>query len=126
MIYLASPYSNPDPAIREQRFRAACRAAAALLRVGHAVFSPIAYSHALVEHGLPGGWSFWEHHDRELLARCDEVIVLQLDGWIESVGVQAEIALARGLGKPLHFVEPSLLDAWRTPTLASVATEVAR
>jgi hypothetical protein len=58
--------------------------------------------------------------------RCDEAVVLQLDGWIDSVGVQAEISLARGLGKPLHFVEPSLLAGWRMPTLASVATEVTR
>lgn len=124
MIYLASPYSHPDPAVREQRLREACRAAAALLRAGHAVVSPIAHSHALVEHGLPNDWSFWELHDRELLARCDEVLVLQLDGWIESVGVQAEIAMARELGKPLQFLEPSLVDGWRMSTLASVATEV--
>jgi len=29
MIYLASPYSSPDPAVREARFRAACKATAA-------------------------------------------------------------------------------------------------
>ncbi|GIW55540.1 MAG: hypothetical protein KatS3mg082_1944 [Nitrospiraceae bacterium] len=34
MIYLASPYSHPDPAVREERFHAACRAAAALLLAG--------------------------------------------------------------------------------------------
>jgi hypothetical protein len=31
MIYLASPYSHPDPLVREQRFRDACRATASLL-----------------------------------------------------------------------------------------------
>jgi len=126
MIYLASPYSHPDLAVRQQRFDAACRAAAALLLAGHAVYSPIVYGHPLVQHGLPVDWSFWQRWGRELLTRCDEVIVLQLDGWIDSVGVQAEIALARTLGKPLQFVEPSLVDGWRTSTLASVATEVAR
>ncbi len=35
MIYLASPYSHPDPAVREQRFRAAGDTAAALIRAGH-------------------------------------------------------------------------------------------
>lgn len=124
MIYLASPYSHPDVRVRERRFRQACRAAAALLRAGHAVFSPIAHSHPLVEHGLPIHWLFWERWGRELLTRCDEVVVLQLDGWIDSVGVRAEIEMARELGKPLQFVEPSLVDEWRTPTLASVATEV--
>ncbi len=35
MIYLASPDSHPDPDVREQRFQAACAAAAALMRAGH-------------------------------------------------------------------------------------------
>jgi hypothetical protein len=43
MTYLISPYSHFDPVIREERFRAACRAAAALVRVGRAVFSSIAH-----------------------------------------------------------------------------------
>ncbi len=34
MIYLASPYSHPDVAVREARFHAACRAAAEFMRDG--------------------------------------------------------------------------------------------
>jgi hypothetical protein len=105
MIYLVSPYSHPDAAVREHRFREACRAAAALLRAGHAVISPIAHSHPLVEHGVPTDWSFWEEQDRELLACCDEVVVLMLDGWDQSVGVREEIRVAREIGKPVRFVE---------------------
>lgn len=124
MIYLVSPYSHPDSAVREKRFCEACRAAATLLSAGHAVFSPIAHSHPLVTHGLPTDWAFWEQWGRNMLTRCDEVVVLQLDGWIDSVGVRAEIEMARELGKPMQFVEPSRVDEWRTPWLASVATEV--
>jgi len=109
VIYLASPYSHPDPAVREQRFREACVAAAALLRAGHAVFSPIAHSHPLVAHGLPTDWSFWERQDREHLQRCDEVVVLMLDGWEASVGVREEIRIAREIGKPVRFVDPARL-----------------
>jgi len=115
MIYLASPYSHPDPAVREQRFRQACAAAAALLRAGHAVFSPIAHSHPLVEYGLPTDWSFWERHDREHLARCDEVVVLLLEGWEESHGVQSEINIAQEMGKPIRFVDMAQpLESWAT------------
>jgi hypothetical protein len=32
MIYLASPYSHPDPLVRKARFDAACRATADLIR----------------------------------------------------------------------------------------------
>ena len=39
MSYLANPYSHLDPDVREQRYRAACRAAARLMWAGHIVFS---------------------------------------------------------------------------------------
>ena len=103
MIYVISPYSHPDLGVRQQRFVAACCATAALARAGHLAISPIVHGHSLAEFGLPTDWSFWQHWRRDLLARCDEVIVLQLDGWIESVGVQAEIALARALAQVQHF-----------------------
>lgn len=38
--YLASPYSDPDPEVRAQRYRSACKAAAYLLLRGHTVYSP--------------------------------------------------------------------------------------
>ncbi len=121
MIYLASPYSHPDPAVRELRFREACRAAAALLRAGHAVFSPIAYSHPLVAHGLPTDWSFWERHDREHLGRCDEVLVLMLDGWEESVGVREEIRIAREMGKPVRFLDIARLVGGRAMSAGQIS-----
>lgn len=105
MIYLASPYSHPDAEVRETRFRDACRAAAILMRHGHAVFSPIAHSHSICTHGLPTDWQFWEAFDRDLLGRCDEVVVLMLDGWSESAGVLAEIRIAGSLGKPVRYLE---------------------
>ena len=41
MIYLAAPYSATDPAVEQQRYDAVCRAAAALMRRGMEIFSPI-------------------------------------------------------------------------------------
>jgi len=120
MIYLASPYSHPDPAVRAERYRAACRATAALLLAGQPVFSPIAHGHPLVEYGLPADWTFWQRYDRELLARCDEVVVLVLAGWRESVGVREEIRIARELGKPVRYLAPELAHV--SPTLAHVAS----
>ena len=37
---------------------------------------------------------------------CEEVVVLKLEGWQRSVGVNAEIAAARAMGKPITFLEP--------------------
>jgi nucleoside 2-deoxyribosyltransferase len=106
MIYLASPYSHPDPAIREQRFQAACRAAASLIRAGEPVFSPIAHSHPIAAYGLPTDWAFWERDARLHLTASTEVVVLTLDGWRASVGVASEIAIARELGKPVRYLSP--------------------
>ena len=121
MIYLASPYSHPDAAIREERFRAACQAAAQMMRNGNVVFSPIVHSHPIALHGLPTDWRFWERHDQEQLTRCDEVVVLTIDGWRESEGVQAEIRIATEFGKPVRYLGPD----W-SPTLAHVAKEAKR
>jgi nucleoside 2-deoxyribosyltransferase len=117
MVYLSSPYSHPDHIVREERFRAACEAAAKLMRLGFVVFSPVVHSHPIANCGLPTEWAFWERQDRDFLERCDEVIVLTLDGWSESIGVQAELQIAEELGKPVRYLSP---DA---PTLARVPKE---
>jgi len=106
ITYLASPYSASGPAVREARFQAACRATAELMRAGRIVYSPIVFSHPLTAFGLPTDWSYWERYDREFLQRCDEVVVLTLDGWQQSVGVKAEIRLATELAKPVSFLNP--------------------
>jgi len=55
-------------------------------------------------HGLPLNWKFWEQFDRAFLVRSDEVVVLTLPGWRESVGVAAEIQIAREFGKPFSYL----------------------
>jgi hypothetical protein len=105
VIYLCSPYSDPNPAVREQRFQAACAVTAGLLRDGQMVYSPVVHGHPLVRYGLSTDWSFWERHDRLHLERCDEVVVLMLDGWRVSVGLQAELRHASVLGKPVRYLE---------------------
>jgi hypothetical protein len=42
--------------------------------------------------------------DLQHLRRCDELVILTLDGWRENEGVQAEIRLAHELGEPIRHV----------------------
>lgn len=121
MIYLASPYSHPHTAIREQRFWEACRTAAALMRMGYVVYAPIVHGHPLTEHGVPGDWRTWERSCREHLVRCDEVVVLTLAGWRESAGVATEVGMAGKLGIPIRYLAPEARAI--SSTLAHVAEE---
>ena len=107
LIYLSSPYSNPDPAVREQRFAAICRHAAAMMRAGKLVFSPIAHTHPIAQHGeLPTGFDYWREYNEAMLDCCEELHVLMLDGWRESVGVAAEIKLAELWGLKIVYCKP--------------------
>lgn len=106
MIYLACPYSHSDPAVREARFQAACRAVADLLLAGKVVFAPVVYGHPLVAMGVPGDWSVWSGLDRAMIERCEEVLVLALPGWDTSAGIRQEVLFARSLGKLVTFVVP--------------------
>lgn len=105
-IYLASPYSHPDPKVREQRFEQACKAAAELMAAGAIVFCPIAHSHPI------GLWlpnqthEMWMAQDLPLLARATGLAVLQIDGWTESRGVQEEIDFALDHGIPVKYIRP--------------------
>ena len=103
MIYLASPYSHPDAAVRHARYEAACDHAVHMLRAGRLVYSPVAHSYPLAERGLPGDWAFWAEHSRAMLARCTGITVLTLPGWEDSVGVQAELAVAANLRIPIVY-----------------------
>ena len=107
LVYLASPYTHADPAVMEARFQAATRYAARLMGQGVNVFSPIAYTHVILQHGLPVDWDFWKQYGEKWLAVCDSMIVLMLDGWEASKGVNAEIAIMGAAGKSIEWHAPA-------------------
>lgn len=107
-IYLATPYSDPDPEVRFERYMDAVRAAAFYLEHGWPVLSPIAHTHVIAETGdLPTGYDFWRAFDEALIRGASEVWVLvHTDAAHKSEGVQEEIRIARRLGKPVRYVDP--------------------
>jgi len=107
MIYLASPYSHPDPAVMQARFEAAARATGELMKAGHVVYSPIAHNHPIAQLcDMPTGWEFWKRLDLAVLERCDKLIVLMLDDWDASVGVNDETAFALSRGMAVEYLPP--------------------
>jgi hypothetical protein len=106
VIYLASPYSDPNALVRWRRFISACAAAGDLIRKGNVVYSPIAHSHPIAtECRLPTQYSYWGNTVRPFMAMCDRVVVLKLPGWDGSVGIKEELKIAKELGKEIGYME---------------------
>lgn len=105
LIYLATPYSSPDPEIQEERFLAVNRVAAKLMSQGLHIYSPISHTHPIANAGdLPRGWDYWEQYDRAVLAACVGMMVFCQDGWRQSKGVSAEIEIAHEMGLPVQYI----------------------
>ena len=114
LIYLAAPYSDATPEVMEQRFFAINEAVACIIKAeAIVVYSPVSHWHPIaLQCELPRGWEFWSRLDLEMINRCDELWVLKLDGWEESVGVTAEVKYARECGMPVCYVDPEFLVIW--------------
>jgi hypothetical protein len=109
LIYLACPYTHPSAAIRLQRFQEATKAAAALIKQGRIVFSPITMTHP-IDIEMAGsdntlGSDFWVAFDEAFLERCDVFVLLPLDGWGQSRGIRREIEYFQKAGKPLMALD---------------------
>jgi hypothetical protein len=104
MIYLASPYSHPDPKVMQLRYEQVLKYQAMLIKQGNVVYCPIAVGHPMVKLGLKTDWGFWEKQDRYFLFNSSKVVVLKLDGWEKSIGLQAEIKQAEKLDMKIVYV----------------------
>lgn len=91
-IYLGSPYSNPDPEIMRQRFKAVERLTASLLIAGRFVYSPIVHCHELtLNFLLPKEFDFWRDYDFAMLNSAHQLWVHCQPGWNDSKGLSGEI-----------------------------------
>lgn len=105
IVYFAAPYSHSDRSVCEARVKFINEAASILMSEGLHLFSPISHTHPIAMAGsLPTGFDYWESYDTAILSACGALIVLELSGWQDSVGVRGEIAIARRLGLPIFYV----------------------
>jgi hypothetical protein len=108
LSYLACPYTHKDHAVMVDRFQKANKASARYMANGEYIYSPISHTHPIAEAAegtLPRHWDFWEGYDRTMISCCDRLLVLTIDGWKESKGVQAEIKIAEEMGLPIEYIE---------------------
>lgn len=106
IIYLASPYSNPDDKIRRENFEKISKIAANLCSKGHVAFSPITYGHTLVAFTeMPTDWPFWQNFCLGFLEVADELHVYKMEGWNHSRGVAEEIEFAIKNGIEIKYID---------------------
>lgn len=113
LIYLASPYSSnsKDPVtkleVQQKRFEEICHVTASLLKQGYHVYSPIVHCHALAtKFNMPKDWAYWKKHLEVVIPHFDALWVIKMDGWESSVGIKAEVELARNLGLEVRMIDP--------------------
>lgn len=105
MIYLASPYTSPDPLLRKTRFLLVEQVTAQLIEEGYFIYSPIVHCHAFVEkYALDSTFTYWRQYNIDMIRRADELWVLTIPGYLESRGVTAEIDFARLAGLEIKWV----------------------
>ena len=102
--YMASPYARYKEG-HEAAFRDASRAAALLMKRGLAVYSPIVHSHPIAIHGGidPVNHEFWMNVDSHMMARCDGLAVVMMDGWEHSRGIAHEREAFQLASKPIVY-----------------------
>ena len=105
LVYVATPYSKYKDGL-DAAYEEACAVTGELLRFHIKAFSPIAHSHGIAEHAWidPLDHQFWMRADKTYIEKADALIVVQLDGWDESVGVAMEIRDFREAGKPIEYI----------------------
>ena len=105
MIYLASPYSDPDPHTRVQRYYSVMECVKNLVKQNIIVFSPILHNHELASKcNLPKDAKYWQTHNENFMSIAEEIFVLASNGWKTSLGVQVEIKWALDNGKRLTII----------------------
>lgn len=106
MIFISAPYSHKDKKIEAKRYEQICRYAAQLFANNKTSMSPVMMGHPCLEfEKMPGDFAFWKNYSFEVLSKCDELHVLELDGWYESIGVTNEIIYADNADIPVKYVE---------------------
>lgn len=120
LAYLASPYTNYPKSI-EFAFRDISRIAAELLIAGVHVYSPIAHCHPLAIYGDIDALDreFWLNYQETFMARCDVLIVAEMESWQDSIGIQHEIAFFIRNKRTIFMLDPVTMTMRRMVRPAS-------
>lgn len=105
MIFVSAPYSSKEKEVVESRIKAVSIYSGNLLKEGRSNISPLTLGTTILQHcDLPSDFEFWNKLSYDLLELCEEIHVLKLDGWRESIGVMGEIDFATKKNKKIKYI----------------------
>lgn len=108
MEYLAIPYSDDSEDVMAFRAEVSDFIFSELSKEGRVIYAPISSCHHIaIKHGLPRVYKFWEKMCEVFIGASDRVILICLPGWEISVGVAAELKLAKELGLGIEYLDPA-------------------
>lgn len=103
--YVAAPLKHENKSVEEARIRLANLYTTVLLEQGRIVYCPIVYSYCFKPLGLclPIPETTWIAHSIYMMAAANDLLVLEIPGYKESIGVAAEIAYAELYSIPIEY-----------------------
>lgn len=109
--YLGSPYSKYKDGL-DAAFEEICRLAGYFARAGISAYSPIAHTHPIAKHsGIdPYDHAIWLPFDTPMMHNAKGLVVVQMDGWDESYGIDQEIRYMRDIDKPIVYLRPAIIE----------------
>lgn len=109
-LYLASPYSK-FPRGLNAAFEEVCRARGLLIQNGVACFSPIIHSHPVAQlcRMDPYDHSIWMPSEEPILRCAKGLIMLRMESWEISYGMNEEKKIFEAAGKPIVWMDPGVL-----------------
>lgn len=103
-IYLAAPYTHEDPAIVALRMQQVEEVTCMFFRSQTPVYSPLVSWHDLaLKYKLPNDYRAYRIQNLACIRACSELLVLDLTGWNNSLGVQWEIEEAQDRNIPVNL-----------------------
>ena len=110
MLYIAAPYTHPDPLVRRARAYCAAVLTAELMRgaTGDWFFSPIPLGHEVAQH-LPyevaEDHGFWMRWCRNALEEASALYLIPLPNWQRSRGIAEELAYCDSKSLPVVYLD---------------------
>lgn len=105
LVYLASPYYHDNSYVMQERYEAVSHAVMLLTTAGISAISPVTVYHPFkkLDYKFNQTDSDLSKVCSSILYHCDAMYVLTLNGWKDSIGVKAEVEMARGLFMPVRY-----------------------